>query len=64
MKSIVLIATTVLLCSSTWADPAAWYKWHSPLTDYDICAQFSPGDGWVVVRGPFEDSGCRKPLKG
>ena len=43
------------------AAPAPWYKWHSPEVDYDICAQFSPGPGWEVVKGPFQDAQCRKP---
>lgn len=59
MKRIVLISAA--LCSSAlWADVAAWYKWHSPANDYDICAQTSPGAGWVVVKGPFQDAQCRK----
>jgi hypothetical protein len=63
MKQITMI-TVIALCSTTlWAGPAAWYKWHSPIVDYDVCSQFSPGDGWTVVKGPFEDSGCKKQLQ-
>jgi len=63
MKTRTLITGMLLFCSLAWAEPAAWYKWHSPEADFDVCAQFSPGDGWVAVKGPFEDSACRKPLR-
>lgn len=62
MKKIAFITTLTLCCSTLWAGPAPWYKWHSPEADYDICAQTSPGDGWIIVKGPFEDSACKKPL--
>lgn len=62
MKKIAFITALTLCCSALWAGPAPWYKWHSRDTDYDICAQTSPGDGWVIVKGPFEDSACKKPL--
>ncbi len=60
MKIAVFFAA---LCSSfaLWAGPAPWYKWHSNSADYDICSQTSPGDGWEIVKGPFQDSHCRKP---
>lgn len=53
----------VLLSTSTaaLAVPAPWYKWRSKLEDITICAQFSPGDGWEAVRGPFQDGNCKKP---
>jgi hypothetical protein len=60
MKQIVFI-TALAFCTTLLAGPAAWYKWHSNDVDYDVCSQFSPGDGWVMVKGPFEDSGCKKP---
>jgi len=63
MKALVLIAAATLLSVAAWADPAPWYKWHSQEADYEICAQFSPGDGWVKVKGPFEDSACKKILR-
>lgn len=44
-----------------WAGPAPWYKWHSNSADYDVCSQTSPGDGWGIVKGPFQDSHCTKP---
>lgn len=62
MKRFVLITALALSCSTLWAGPAAWYKWHSNDGDYDVCSQFSPGDGWYIVKGPFEDSACKKPI--
>jgi len=59
MKRIVIISA-VFLCSSSWAGPAAWYKWHSGDNDFDICSQTSPGDGWVPFKGPYEDALCKK----
>ena len=54
--------TVALCCSSLLlAGPAAWYKWHSPESNLDICSQTSPGDGWEIVKGPFEDALCKKP---
>ena len=59
MKTVIFI-TAILCSSSLWADAAAWYKWHSPVNNYDICSQTSPGDGWIAVKGPFEDAQCKK----
>lgn len=63
MKIILFITALLLSVAGAFAGPAPWYKWHSPETDYDVCAQFSPGDGWVIVKGPFEDSACKKPFR-
>jgi hypothetical protein len=60
MNRIVAITVAALFCSTLWAGPAPWYKWHSEQVDYDVCAQIWPGDGWVIVKGPFEDSGYKK----
>ena len=60
MKRVIfLLVMSVPL--ALWAAPAPWYKWHSPMGDYDICSQTPPGSGWVVVKGPFKDSHCQKP---
>ncbi len=57
---LLLIVTASLFCSLLRANPAPWYRWHSPQADIEICSQTSPGDGWVVVKGPFEDALCKK----
>jgi hypothetical protein len=48
-------------CPLLWAGPAAWYLWRSPENSFPICSQISPGDDWQAVKGPFQDSVCRKP---
>jgi hypothetical protein len=63
MKVLALIAAVLFITVTAWAGPAPWYKWHSREADYEVCAQFSPGDGWVKVKGPFEDSKCNKILR-
>ena len=59
MKSIVLMAI-LLYCSSLWADAAPWYRWRSEESNVDICSQISPGDGWVIAKGPYQDAVCKK----
>ena len=59
MKSIVLMAT-LLYCSTLWADAAPWYRWRSEESNVDICSQTSPGDGWVIAKGPYQDALCKK----
>ena len=58
--------TALFVCAAwygslVWADPAAWYLWRSPENPSAICSQISPGDGWVVIKGPFQDGVCKKP---
>ncbi len=48
-------------CALAWADPAAWYLWRSPENPSAICSQLPPGDGWVAIKGPFQDGVCKKP---
>ena len=57
---LALVLSAALICTSLWAGPAAWYKWHSPESDVEICSQISPGEGWFAVKGPFEDAVCKK----
>jgi len=59
MKLIVFV-TTALYCACLLASPAAWYRWRSAESAIDICSQISPGEGWVVVKGPFQDAVCKK----
>lgn len=55
-----LLVGIALFCPGLEAGPAAWYKWRSVESDIDICSQISPGDGWVAVKGPFQDAVCKK----
>ena len=57
----VLACCVALGTTASWAKPAAWYLWRSPSADNFICAQFAPGEEWVVMKGPFKDALCKKP---
>ena len=60
MKIVLSVVLIVACCSLVWAGPAAWYLWRSPLAEGAICSQISPGDGWVVLKGPYQDAVCKK----
>ena len=56
----LFIVITALVGGSVVAAPAAWYRWRSAESSVDICAQTSPGEGWVAVKGPYQDAVCKK----
>lgn len=49
-----------LLTGLAHAGPAPWFVWRSKLDGKEVCAQASPGAGWVQQGGPFLDADCRK----
>jgi hypothetical protein len=49
-----------LLAGLAQAGPAPWFVWRSKLDGKEVCAQASPGAGWVQLGGPFFDADCRK----
>lgn len=58
---ILALAGIATLSLSASAAPAPWYRWQSTLNaDMTICSQISPGDGWVMVKGPYADAQCSK----
>ena len=59
MKRMLMIAAA-FYCTALFADPAAWYRWQSPEGGVALCSQISPGDGWVIVKGPYQDALCKK----
>ncbi len=65
MKSFLinasLVLTGLLAVAPAWAEPAAWYRWRSEESNVDICSQTPPGEGWVAVKGPYQDAVCKKP---
>lgn len=63
LRAARLAITGALLAASlaAVAAPAPWYQWRSKIDDFTVCKQFSPGDGWYVARGPFQDGNCKKP---
>ena len=62
LKTAVLMTLT-LACTVAFASGAPWYKWRNKADGSILCAQFSPGETWYVIRGPFMESQCRKPGK-
>lgn len=42
------------------AKPAYWYVWQSRTNGQVVCAQTTPGPGWVQLRGPFVNVQCNK----
>ena len=50
-----------LFCSAVLASDAPWYTWVNTTDRTTLCAQVSPGDTWVIYKGPFSESHCRKP---
>lgn len=59
-----LYAVLVILAMSevaAFASGAPWYRWINVSDRTVICAQNSPGDGWVSYKGPYMESRCVKP---
>ncbi|MBP5985872.1 MAG: hypothetical protein KA538_01655 [Azonexus sp.] len=52
-----------LLAGTALARPAAWYWWASKVSDDRVCAQTSPGAGWVREATAFRDSRCSQRVK-
>jgi hypothetical protein len=46
-----------LALSPAWAAPAPWYRWQS-VTGEKVCAQTSPGPGWVRLEVAYVDPRC------
>jgi hypothetical protein len=59
MNKILTLALLLAFAASLQAAPAPWYQWQSKQTGRYLCAQFSPGDGWVLHAGPYRNAGCR-----
>ena len=52
----------LLLSLPALARPAPWYKWRSKVSSQTICAQTSPGEGWIKVPQPYREAHCEKPF--
>ncbi|HEX8592510.1 MAG TPA: hypothetical protein VF682_04395 [Pseudomonas sp.] len=55
---LCLMVTTLLVLSalSVQAQTARYYRWQG--VDRVVCAQTSPGKGWVRLHGTFIKSDC------
>lgn len=58
-----MVLLLLLLCTTSAAQQAPWYQWQSKITGSLICAQHSPGEGWVQQAGSFRTAGhCKQAL--
>lgn len=58
-----IIPLLLLLSMSSAAQQALWYQWQSKTTGGLICAQHSPGEGWVKQAASFRTAGhCKQAL--
>lgn len=46
---------------SALAGNAPWYRWESKMDGRRVCAQTSPGEGWLRLPGAWRDAACRYP---
>ncbi|HUJ89024.1 MAG TPA: hypothetical protein VLX12_02425 [Syntrophorhabdales bacterium] len=57
-KRVTLVLILLALGSVAFAGGAApWWEWKST-TGAIVCAQASPGKGWVKWTGPYSDLKC------
>ena len=54
-----LWAAAALLASLAQAAPAPWYYWRSKVDGARVCAQVSPGHGWVRDSPAYDGAGCQ-----
>lgn len=55
--SLAFIVTALILCSAaTQAQNARYYKWQG--AQRVVCAQTSPGEGWVRLHGSYIKADC------
>lgn len=52
-----LVATSLITCALlAQAAPARYYKWQG--SDRVVCAQTSPGHGWIRLNGFYVKADC------
>jgi hypothetical protein len=58
-----LVAGVVLATAASsvplHAAPAPWYFWRSKVDGARVCAQVSPGHGWVRDSAAYDGAGCQ-----
>jgi hypothetical protein len=61
MKHLSPLAAISFLAIALSADaaPAPWHKWQS-VTGDTVCAQTSPGPGWVRLENSYVDPRCMR----
>lgn len=53
------LALAAVLCATATAAPAPWFYWRSKIDGKRVCAQVSPGEGWVQDSEPYEAPNCQ-----
>lgn len=56
MHRLFALVAALALGASAVAEPAPWYQWHSRIDGAVVCAQASPGQGWIRSNGPFRNA--------
>jgi hypothetical protein len=54
--TLILASLLAMTAISAQAQTARYYKWQG--TDRVVCAQTSPGKGWMRLQGSFIKSDC------
>jgi len=61
VKVVMIMALSLsIMSSSVLAGTVAWHEWKNLTSGAIVCAQTSPGKGWVVFSGPYTDLKCSK----
>lgn len=57
--ALIGAAASLAALGAARAAPAPWYYWRSKLNGARVCAQTSPGEGWVQDSEPYEGPMCQ-----
>jgi hypothetical protein len=63
LRKLLLGAILAFLAPQSFARPALWYWWVGLTASDRVCAQTSPGAGWVRENTAFKDSHCSIRVK-
>jgi len=55
---LIILCLIAALPGLSLARPAPWYWWASSVGEARICAQTSPGSGWLKEPRAFRDAHC------
>ena len=61
-RSFLLLFLAFAVTLPALARPAPWFKWRSKVDARIVCAQTSPGEGWIRIARPYREARCEKPL--
>jgi hypothetical protein len=55
---IAVIILLLALATPAWAGTSPWFVWRNAVSGSTVCAQSSPGPGWMKETGPYSDLRC------